>query len=70
VDEGKPVTLILKPGETQDLPPAQQQVKLSLGNRKTLSLKINNRDATFPATVPNFSAQVIISRENLQAFFQ
>src|SRR5262249_53165906 len=70
VDEDKSGTVILKPGEGKDLPTAREQVKLHLGNRKTLKLKINNREATFPSTTPNFAAQVIISRENLRTYFQ
>jgi len=70
VDDAKPGNILLKQGDTQDLPPAQKQIKLNLGNRLALKLKINNREATFPANTPKFSAQVVISRDNLQTFFQ
>lgn len=70
VDQEKAGIVLLKPGEGKDLPAAREQVKLNLGNRKTIKLKINNKEATFPSTTPNFAAQVIISRENLQTYFQ
>ena len=70
VDDAKPITLILKQGESQDLPSAQRQVTLNCGNRLTLKLKINNRDANFPADTPKFKSKVVISRDNLQTFFQ
>ena len=52
VDQDKTGTVILKPGEGKDLPAARDQVKLNLGNRKTIKLKINNREASFPAALP------------------
>ena len=70
VDETKPITLILKQGQSQDLPPAQTQVTLNYGNRTTLKFKINNRDANFPPDAPKFKSKVVISRDNLQSFFQ
>lgn len=70
VDDAKPTTLILKQGQSQDLPPAQNQITLNYGNRMTLKLKINNRDASFPPETPKFASQVIISRNNLQTYFQ
>jgi cytoskeletal protein RodZ len=70
IDDAKPTTLILKQGQSQDLPPAQTQVALSYGNRMTLKLKINNRDANFPPDTPKFASQVIISQDNFQTYFQ
>ena len=70
VDDSKPTTLVLKQGQSQDLPPAQTHVTLNYGNRLTLRLKINNRDANFPPDTPKFASQVVISRDNFQAFFQ
>ncbi|HSB12624.1 MAG TPA: RodZ domain-containing protein [Blastocatellia bacterium] len=70
IDDAKPTTLILKQGESQDLPPAQTQVTLNYGNRMTLKLKINNRDANFPPDTPKFASQVVISRDNFQTYFQ
>jgi hypothetical protein len=70
VDDLKPTSLNLKQGESQDLPPAQSQITLNYGNRMTLKLKINNRDATFPPDTPKFKSQVIISRDNFKTFFQ
>lgn len=70
VDDAKPTTLVLKQGQTTDIPPAQSQVTLNYGNRTTLKIKINNRDATFPADTPKFSSRVIISRENLRTYLQ
>jgi len=70
IDDAKPTTLILKQGQSQDLPPAQTQIALSYGNRMTLKLKINNRDANFPPDTPKFASQVIISRDNFQTYFQ
>ncbi|MCI0490823.1 MAG: helix-turn-helix domain-containing protein [Blastocatellia bacterium] len=71
VDEAQPVTMTLKPGEAQDLPPAQNQVKLNIGNRAALKLVINDREVTsFPPDTKLFAAQVTISRDNLREFFQ
>lgn len=70
VDDSKPTTLVLKHGQSQDLPPAQTHVTLNYGNRLTLKLKINNRDANFPPDTPKFASQVVISRDNFQTFFQ
>lgn len=70
VDDSKPVTLILKQGQSQDLPSAQTQVTLNYGNRTTLKFKINNRDANFPPDAPKFKSKVVISRDNLNSFFQ
>jgi cytoskeletal protein RodZ len=70
VDDAKPTTLVLKQGQTTDIPPAQSQVTLNYGNRTTLKMKINNREANFPADTPKFSSRVIISRNNLQTYLQ
>ena len=69
-DDAKPTSFILKKGETRDVPPAQNQVALNYGNRMVLKIRINNRDANFPPDTPKFKSKVVISRENLQAFFQ
>lgn len=70
VDDAKPITLILKQGQSQDLPPAQMQVTVNYGNRTTLKFKINNRDANFPPDAPKFKSKVVITRDNLKSFFQ
>jgi cytoskeleton protein RodZ len=70
VDDSKPITVVLKQGQSQDLPPAQSQVTLNYGNRTTLKFKINNRDATFPPDSPKFKSKVVISHDNLKSFFQ
>jgi hypothetical protein len=70
VDDAQPTTLVLKQGQTTDIPPAQSQVTLNYGNRTALRMKINNRDANFPADTPKFSSRVTISRDNLQTFLQ
>jgi len=70
IDDAKPTTLVLKQGSSQDLPPAQTHVTLNYGNRLTLKLKINNREANFPPDTPKFASQVVISRENFRTFFQ
>jgi cytoskeletal protein RodZ len=70
VDDSKPITVVLKQGHSQDLPPAQNQVTLNYGNRLTLKFKINDRDANFPPDSPKFKSKVVISRENLKSFFQ
>jgi len=70
VDDSKPTILVLKQGQSQDLPPAQTHVTLNYGNRLMLKLKINNRDANFPPDTPKFASQVVISRDNFQTFFQ
>jgi cytoskeletal protein RodZ len=70
VDDAKPTILLLKQGQSQDLPPAQTQITLNYGNRLTFKLKINNREATFPPDAPKFASQVVISRDNFQTYFQ
>lgn len=70
VDEAQPAQMILKQGLTQEIPPAQNTVKINYGNRQTLKLIINNKTAYFPADAPKFKGQVILSRDNLQSFFQ
>lgn len=70
VDDSKPITLILKQGESRDLPPAQSQVTVNYGNRTTLKFKINDREANFPPDSPKFKSKVVISRDNLKSFFQ
>lgn len=70
IDDSKPNILLLKRGQSQDLPPAQTHVTLNYGNRLTLKLKINNREATFPPDTPKFGSQVVISRDNFQTYFQ
>jgi cytoskeletal protein RodZ len=70
VDEAPPAQMMLKQGQTQDLPPAQNAVKINYGNRQTLKLIINNKEAYFPADAPKFKGQVVLSRDNLQSFFQ
>jgi cytoskeletal protein RodZ len=70
IDDLKPTTLIIKQGQTQNLPPAQTQVTVNYGNRTTLKMKINDRDASFPADAPKFKSKVVISRDNLKTFFQ
>ncbi|HEX8183856.1 MAG TPA: helix-turn-helix transcriptional regulator [Blastocatellia bacterium] len=66
----KPTSFILKKGETRDLPAAQNQVKLNIGNRPTIKFKINNRDAVFPEGTALWGAKVTISHDNLQTYFQ
>jgi cytoskeletal protein RodZ len=70
VDDGQSGALLLKQGESKSLPEAHNKVKLNIGNRKALTIKINNHDMTFPPDIPNFSAHVIISRDNLQNYLQ
>ncbi|HKG23507.1 MAG TPA: helix-turn-helix domain-containing protein [Blastocatellia bacterium] len=71
IDDAKQsTTLLLRQGETHNIPPAQNQVRLAIGNRLPLRLSINNRAAVFPPETSKFKAQVTITRENLQAFFQ
>jgi cytoskeletal protein RodZ len=66
----KPSSFILKKGEARDLPTAQDQVRLNIGNRPTIRFKINNRDAKFPEGTPLWGAKVTISHDNLQTYFQ
>jgi cytoskeletal protein RodZ len=68
-DETKATNLFLPQGEARDLPPAQQEVRLSIGNRTVLKLKVNEREATFPPETQRFKARVLISRENLKTYF-
>jgi cytoskeletal protein RodZ len=68
-DDTKSTNLFLLEGESRDLPPAQKEVRLSIGNRMTLKLKINQREATFPAELPKFKSRVTISRDNVKSFF-
>jgi cytoskeletal protein RodZ len=69
-DEAKPAQVILKPGEGQDIPPAVSAVKIKYGNKQSLKLIINNKEASIPADLPEWKGNILISRDNLQTFFQ
>ena len=69
-DAAKPTSILVRKGESQDLPPAQTQIKLNIGNRPALKLKINNHDVTFPEGTSLWGAKVTINHENLQTFIQ
>jgi cytoskeletal protein RodZ len=69
-DAAKPTSILVRKGESQDLPPAQTQIRLSIGNRPALKLKINNRDITFPEGTVLWGAKVTINHENLQTYIQ
>src|SRR5205807_4886892 len=69
-DAPKPADVTIKKGESQTLPPAQNQVRLSIGNRPAVRMSINNREARFPEGTPNWGAKVTVSHDNLQTFFQ
>jgi cytoskeletal protein RodZ len=70
VDDGQHIPIMLEEGQSRSLPDAQNKVTLDIGNRKALTIKINNHEVTFPPNTPNFSAHVIISRDNLQNYLQ
>jgi hypothetical protein len=70
VDDGQSAALTLKQGESKSLPEAHNRVKLNIGNRQALTIKINNHDVTFPPNTPNFAAQFTFSRDNLQNYLQ
>jgi len=70
VDDGQHTSMMLEEGQSHSLPDAQNKVTLDIGNRKALTIKINNHEVTFPPNTPNFSAHVIISRDNLQNYLQ
>jgi len=70
IDDDKPTSFTLRKGETRDVPPAQKQVALSLGNRLVLKVRINDREANFPPDTPKFNSKVVISRDNFQTYFQ
>jgi len=70
VDDGQHTSMMLEEGQSHSLPDAQNKVILDIGNRKALTIKINNHEVTFPPNTPNFSAHVIISRDNLQNYLQ
>ncbi|HXG68802.1 MAG TPA: RodZ domain-containing protein, partial [Blastocatellia bacterium] len=70
VDGGQPSQTILKTGQTIDVPPAQNEVKVSYGNRQTFGFKINGRDASLSPDAALFGGQVVITRDNLQTFLQ
>jgi cytoskeletal protein RodZ len=65
VDGGEASQLILKQGQSQDLPPAQNEVVLRYGNRETLKVTFNSREYTFPEDAPKFSGEVTLSRSSL-----
>jgi len=69
-DAQKPSDVTIKKGESQSLPPAQNQVRLSIGNRPAVKMSINNREARFPEGTPNWGAKLTVSRDNLQTYFQ
>lgn len=69
-DETPPTQMTIKQGTTQEVPPAQNTVKINYGNRTVLKLFINNKEAYFPADAQKFKGLVVLSRDNLQTFFQ
>jgi cytoskeletal protein RodZ len=70
VDGQKGPPMTLKLGESNELPPAREIVKLNLGNRQALRVTINNREAVFPAEVPKTRAKLTFSPDNIQTFVQ
>ncbi len=69
-DETPPTQMTIRQGQTQDVPPAQNTVRINYGNRTVLKLFINNKEAYFPADAQKFKGQITLSRDNLQTFFQ
>jgi len=69
-DDAPAEQTIIKQGQTQAVPPAKSAVKVTYGNRQSLKVIINNREATLPETLPKFKGQIIISRDTLATFFQ
>ncbi|GEM_PF-519287 len=69
-DDAPSEQTIIKQGQTQAVPPAKSAVKVTYGNRQSLKVIINNREATLPETLPKFKGQIIISRDTLSTFFQ
>jgi cytoskeletal protein RodZ len=69
-DETPPTQMTIKQGQTQEVPPAQNTVRINYGNRTVLKLFINNKEAYFPADAQKFKGLVVVSRDNLQSFFQ
>ncbi|MBI3653717.1 MAG: helix-turn-helix domain-containing protein [Acidobacteria bacterium] len=69
-DETPPTQMTIKQGTSQEVPPAQNSVKINYGNRTVLKLFINNKEAYFPAAAQKFKGLVVLSRDNLQTFFQ
>lgn len=69
-DAAKPTSIMVKKGESKDLPPALSQIRMTIGNRPALKLKINNRDVTFPEGTALWGAKVTINHENVQTFVQ
>lgn len=68
VDDEGATSMILRAGESKDLPRARTKITLIIGNKKNLRIRINNRHAAFPPDVPNFKAQVQINQQNLRSF--
>jgi cytoskeletal protein RodZ len=66
VDDGKPVSRIMKKGQVEEVPSAQNQVKLDYGTSKTLKLMVNNREVTFPSGAVERDGHILISRDNIQ----
>ncbi|MFL6277089.1 MAG: helix-turn-helix domain-containing protein [Blastocatellia bacterium] len=69
-DAPKPTSVLIKKGESQSLPPAQNQVRLNIGNRPAVKMSINNREARFPEGLPSWGAKLTVTRDNLQTYFQ
>lgn len=70
VDGQKGPPISLKQGESRELPPAREAVKLNLGNRQALRVTINNREAVFPPEVPKTRAKLTFTPDNIQTFLQ
>ncbi|HVG18617.1 MAG TPA: helix-turn-helix transcriptional regulator [Blastocatellia bacterium] len=66
VDDNKPVSKIMKKGQVEEVPSAQNQVKLDYGTSKTLKLTVNNREVTFPPDAIERDGHILISRDSIQ----
>lgn len=66
VDDNKPISKIMKKGQVEEVPSAQNQVKLDYGTSKTLKLTVNNREVTFPPDAVERDGHVLISRDSIQ----
>jgi cytoskeletal protein RodZ len=73
VDDAAPTDTLLKIGDSIEIPVAQSQVELLIGNRYNVKLTINSRDATLPPPLGDTKsvvAKVVISKDNLDTYYR
>jgi cytoskeleton protein RodZ len=66
VDGGSPTQISLKEGDSRSIE-ASEQIDLSVGNTRALSLRVNEREAHFPENTPVVLKRITITPETVSA---